>query len=332
MSLPFFQRLALPTTGALLLFLAACATKPTPGGAVVTPATVTITRPNLYPEGLAYDAATNHFLVSSFTAGTLGQVQPDGTYTTFADDPQLISSLGLYLDAPRNRVLTAVTDIGVSSRSTPATQGKLAALASFDRTTGHRLAYTDLGGLRPAGAHFANDIAVDTQGNVYVTDSYAPIIYKVDVNGTASVFLENNRFTQAAGKFGLNGIVYHPDGYLLAVKSDEGTLYKVPLANPQAFTQVTTSALLVSADGLSLTDKNTLVVAANAPTNTISRLQTTDNWATATATGTFATGNKFATTLARWDADLYVLYAHLDAMVSGQTPPAQQFSLQKVTF
>lgn len=34
--------------------------------------------------------------------------------------------------------------------------------------------YVGLGGLRPGANHFANDLAVDKDGNAYVTGSFAP--------------------------------------------------------------------------------------------------------------------------------------------------------------
>lgn len=330
--LPFSRPKSLLTALVFLATLNACSDKNNEAATPAAPATVTIARPNLYPEGLAYDALNNRFLVSSFTGGTLGQVKDDGTYTAFADDSQLISSTGVFVDAPRNRVLVTVTDIGLSSRSAPATQGKLAALVSFDRSTGRRLAYTDLGSLRPgAPGHFANDVAVDAQGNAYVTDSFGSAIYKVDPQGTASVFLESSRFNQAAGSFGLNGIAVHPDGYLLVGKYDDGTLYKVPLANPSSFTKITTSQAFASADGFSLLDNNTLAVAANGTTNAVFRLRTTDNWATATLAGTFATGDNFPSDLTRRDGDLYVLYTHLGLLLGGK-PAAPAYSIQRVSF
>ncbi len=152
------------------------------------PQTVTLNQPGLYPEGMQFDSLGQRYFVSSLMHGTIGQVTDDGTYTSFADDPQLISTDGLQLDLPRNRLLTTVGDLGVSRRTSPATTGQLAALASFDARTGARTNYVNLGALRPGQDHFANDIAVDLLGNAYVTDSYSPIIYKVTAQGQASVF------------------------------------------------------------------------------------------------------------------------------------------------
>lgn len=326
----FVRQLALPAL-TLLATLAACSDKnaATPAG----PDMITINRPALYPESMAYDAANHHFLVGSLTAGAVGQVQDDGTYAVFADDAQLVSTTGIFVDAPRNRILACIGDLGGNgARTTAATQYKLAALASYDRSTGRRLTYTDLGALRPSLGHFANDVAVDAQGNAYVTDSFAPIIYKIDAQGTASVFLQDNRFNAPAGNFGLNGIVFHPDGYLLVAKYDEGIIYKVPLANPTAFTRVTTTAV-PSADGLLLADNNTLLVASNGigtKTNTVFQVRTTDGWATAATTTSVATGDVFPTALVRRDADVYLLQSHVGALLAGQNPPVTQFGIQKI--
>jgi len=300
------------------------------------PAQVNFTQAGLYPEGTQYDDDNDRFLVSSQTAGRIGQVKDDGTYSQFADDAQLVSTIGLKLDQAggRNRLLAAVSDPGYNtSRTSTTTQRKLAAVAIFNATSGAKTGYVDLGALRPnASAHFANDIAVDDVGNAYVTDSFAPIIYKIDAQGGATVFLENSALAAAAGSFGLNGIVYHPGGYLLVAKSDEGALIKVPLANPSGFTKVTTSGLtLTGDDGLQLTDNNTLLVVCNAQ-GQVYRLRSTDNFGSVSQTGSFATGAVYPTTLARRDGQSYVLYSYLNALQRMQSPVVSQFSLVRVAF
>lgn len=332
LSLPPFARLGL--TSALLLTAAACGKKDSLSD---LPNQINFTQANLYPEGTQYDDANGRFLVSSQTAGSIGRVDDDGTYTQFADDAQLISTIGLKLDQAggRNRLLAAVSDPGYNlARTTAATKGKLAAVGIFDATSGAKTGYVNLSSLRPsAAAHFANDIAVDDVGNIYVTDSFAPIIYIVNVqSGIAAVFLENAALAAPSGTFGLNGIVYS-NGYLIVSKSDEGKLIKVPLTNPAGFTTIAATGLnLTGADGLRLTDDNTLLVACNAQ-GQVYRLSSTDNFASVSQTGSFATGAAYPTALARRAGALsYVLYSHLDALQKMQTPPVAQFSLTKVAF
>lgn len=296
-----------------------------------TPNTIVFTQPGLYPEGVQYGKNKRYF-VSSLTRGAIGQVQDNGNYRVFADDARLVSTIGLHLDESRNRLLAAVSDPGANTaRSTAATAGQLAALAIFDANNGKLTNYINLGALRPGQSHFANDIALDAQGNAYVTDSFSPIIYKVDLQGNASVFLESSQLAAPAGEFGLNGIVYHPDGFLLVAQSTQGVVYKVPLANPSAFSAVASAQSLAGADGMLLQDNRTLLVVANSQ-STVFRLNTTDNFATATVGGTFATGNVFPTTLTRRGSEVYVLYAYLSSLFGGQNPPVADFSINKVQF
>ncbi|MCB2409816.1 SMP-30/gluconolactonase/LRE family protein [Hymenobacter lucidus] len=276
------------------------------------PAKITVPQQALHPEGIQYDESRKHFLVSSRTQGKIGTVKDDSTYTVFADDPRLISTIGLNLDATRQRLLVAVSDNGANTtRSTSATLRQLAAVAIYNSTNGSLIRYVDLGGLRSGQNHFANDIAVDAQGNAYITDSLSPIIYKVDAQGNASIFLENAQLSGGTG-FGLNGIVFHPDGYLLVAKANDGTLFKVPVSNPASFTKVTVPATqsLTGADGLLLFDAQTLLLVSGSQARVL-RLTSTDAWVTAGVNGTFITGAVSPTTITRRSpSDAYVLYPY----------------------
>ncbi|MBC6988080.1 hypothetical protein [Hymenobacter sp. BT491] len=312
-----------PLAFGLLFWLSGCSedgTIPNP----FSPTKITVAQAGISPEGVQYDELNRQFLVSSRTKGQIGAVEDDGTYTLFADDSRLVSTIGLNLDVARHRLLAAVSDIGVNpTRTSPATVRKLAAVAIFNSDNGNLVNYVDLGALRPSLAHFANDIAVDADGNAYITDSLSPIIYKVDKQGKASVFLENAQLSGGAG-FGLNGIVYHPGGYLLTAKSSDGTLYKVPLNNPESFTTVATSQSLVGADGLLLQNAQTLLVVSGSQ-STVFRLNSSDSWASTQVTGTFATGATSPTTITRrLLTDAYVLYPY--------QATAPQFEIAKVRF
>ncbi|WP_055562855.1 SMP-30/gluconolactonase/LRE family protein, partial [Hymenobacter sp. AT01-02] len=246
--------------GAVSLGLASCSKEAKDDLAPSPPTLVTFTAPGLFPEGVQYDAANQAFLVSSLTTGNVGRVKDDNTYTVLAAGSAtgITSAVGLQLDEARSRVLVA---------SSNATTGNVAKLVSLNRDKGTVNFTADLGALRPsASGHFANDIAVDEQGNAYVTDSFAPVIYKVTAQGVASVFLDDVRLAANPGAFGLNGLIFHADaagGYLLVAKTDEGILFKVPLSNPKSFTPVAAAGIdLHGADGLLLQDDNTLQVVA----------------------------------------------------------------------
>lgn len=294
--------------------------------------TVVINNAGLYPEGVDYDRAGQRFLVSSLKRGTIGQVSEAGTYSVFTDDDQLISTLGVRLDAQRNRVLVAIADGGNGLRTNANTLNKLAALSSYNLSTGKRNDYIDLGKLRPAYNHFANDIALDPQGNAYITDSFAPVLYKVTPQGEASIFLETEKFGAPIGAFGLNGVTYHPDGYLIVGKYDEGLLFKVPLANPKAFAVISINQKLVGADGLLLDKEGNLVVTSNAQPNQVWRLNSRDNWRTAQLINTVSLGDVFPTSLTQRGDRVYFLAAFLSALFTGQQPEVAQFVIQKLPF
>jgi sugar lactone lactonase YvrE len=314
-----------PLAFGLLFLLAGCSKDGTiPNPFPSNPTKITVAQQGISPEGVQYDDLNRQFLVSSRTKGQIGAVEDDGTYTVFADDSRLVSTIGLNLDVARRRLLAAVSDIGVNTaRTSPATVRKLAAVAIFNADNGNLLRYIDLGALRPSLAHFANDIAVDADGNAYITDSLSPIIYKIDPQGNASVFLEDPQLSGGTG-FGLNGIVYHPAGYLLVAKSNDGTLFKVPLKSPANFTKVSSSQSLVGADGLLLQNTQTLLVVSGSQ-STVFRLSSTDAWETVNVTGTFATGATSPTTITRRLLnDAYVLYPY--------QATAPQFEIAKVRF
>ncbi|RZL02499.1 MAG: hypothetical protein EOO62_22120, partial [Hymenobacter sp.] len=90
--------------------------------AAATPNKITVPQRALSPEGIQYDEANQRFIVSSRTQGRIGTVRDDSTYTQLADDARLVSTIGLNLDASRQRLLAAVSDAGVNtSRSTATT-------------------------------------------------------------------------------------------------------------------------------------------------------------------------------------------------------------------
>lgn len=279
-----------------------------------------------YPEGVAWSAKQSTFFVSSVRHGTVGKVDMAGRYTPFITDAQLVSTLGLALDAQRNTLWVAIGDLGGSTRSGPATQGKLAAVAAYDASTGQRRAYHALGQLHE-GAHVANDLTLDPQGNVYVTDSFSPVIYRIDTQGKASVFARSDRFTGEG--FNLNGIVYHPDGFLLVNKHNSGELFRVSLKNPQQIDAVALPQALKGADGMVLRGPGRLSVVQNSGADRTLDLVSTDGWKSATIAREQKSVLSFPTTAAAVGKDLYVLNARLDSLMTPDAPKVSEFVLQK---
>lgn len=305
----------------LCLSLAACA--PSKPGA--PPATLSFDSAALYPEGVEWDAANQRFLVTSIRKGEIGSVKDDGTYWVFARDPRLISSVGIKIDAARDRVLVCNADPGAAEKSSPETTGKLAALAVFRLSTGELIKYIDLAqGIE--GGHFCNDLTIAPDGTAYVTDSFSPLIYKVDADYQVSILVSDPAFSGES--FNLNGIVVKDD-YLLVVKMNSGQLFKIPLAEPKAFKQVRLENPIYGADGLSWDARGDLIVIANnnahvnakppIATDKVIKLKSADNWASAKIVGQAATGDVFATTGTVRDGQFYVIHAMLHVLFNPET-------------
>ena len=319
------RRLALAALLPAALLGGAC--KKTDSSTATNPNKVTVSGANLYPENLQYDPAGQRFLIGSATVGDIGQVTDNGTYSVFASATNaagtryIASTTGVYLDAARNRVLATAANLRA---------GGVARLLTFNRDNGQLLSDVDLVPARPAGNHFASDVALDAQGNAYVTDSYAPVLFKVTPQGAVSVLLDDPAFAAPAGSFGLNGIVYHPDGYLLVSKTSDGTLFKIPLSNPAGFTRVSGPGVnLTGSDNLLLQDNNTLQTACNTQ-NKVFRVASSDNWTTMTLTGTFDAAGQFPSAVTRRGTDSYALFSHLDK--TAQVPPVASYDIVKVTY
>lgn len=216
------------------------------------------TAPSLIPEGIAWDPVRHTFLVSSLRHGTVSAVRPDGTVRTVVSDPSMVCTLGVHVDVRRRRLLVAFADLGVGEHSTPETTFQAAGLGIFDLVTGRPQHIVPLTGI--PGGHAANDFALDAHGNAYVTDPAADGIYRVDVNGNAEVFVRDPRLANPS--VGLNGIVWHPAGFLLAVGYTTGELWRIGL--DRSVTPVGLDEPLVGGDGLVLLPSGALVAVTNA--------------------------------------------------------------------
>jgi hypothetical protein len=282
----------------------------------------------LYPEGIAYSKKQDVFFVSSLHYGKIGKVTRKGVYTEFITDKDLVSTIGIHANEKANLLYVCVSDPGVSVNTSAATQMKLAKLFAFDLTTGKRKFVADLGALNKDAGNFANDVDFDSQGNTYVTNSASPIIYKVTKNGIASVFATNENWKKEG--FNLNGIVVHPNGYLIVVQSNTGELYKVSTKNPKEITKINTDIIL-GGDGIFLNGKKDLMVISNA-TKQVFKLNSTNDFASAKVLKTAPTEMTFPTTGIVINKKQYVLNAKLDEIFNPKATKTSNFLIQEIKF
>jgi hypothetical protein len=247
-------------------------------------------------------------LAGSLTEGTVFEVAPDGALVPFIEDTELRSSVGIEVDEPRNRVLVANSDAGVFQGTVPGQ----AMLGIYDSRNAARLAMVDLAATvqdeSDDARHFANDVTVDDAGTAYVTDSMNGAIYRVDTAYNASVL---HRFP-AQDQFLINGLVHHSSGVLLVVDMIGGRLYRVPVADPLATTEVALPEPIRGADGAVWQDQDQqrLAIVSNSE-NRVAVFTSTDNWASARLAGT-ASFEGQGTTAASVAGELYVVQPHFE--------------------
>ncbi|MER9564532.1 hypothetical protein [Mesorhizobium sp. M0571] len=288
---------------------------------------ISFTSDESYPESISWSAKQDTFMVGSVRHGLVAKVDEAGKYTGFVNDAKLVSTAGLLVDDKRNTLWVTNSDPGVGDRTNATTQGKLAGVATYDATTGQPRAYYDLGNLSE-GTHFANDIALDADGNAYVTDSFAPIIYRIDTAGKATTFAQDPRFKDGDG-FSLNGIAWHKDGYLLVGKYNTGELFRVSIADPGKVELVKLPEPLTGADGIQLIDDQHLVIVQNLGVGRTVELVSTDGWASATVVRQEASIMSMPTAAAIVGDDIYVLNSRLDTLFDPAADKVGDYLLQK---
>ena len=308
--------------------------------------TITINNKGLYPEGVSYNSQDKHFYVSSVARGEVWKVDKQGDSELFAKNRKFVSTIGLKVDEKQNRLLVCISDPGVGENTSIASKGRLAGLAVYDLTTKKEIAYYDLAHSlafsNDKKGHLANDVTIDDKGNFYVTDSFSPIIYKIDSNGNISILVSSPKWEVASGKFGLNGISYHPDNFLIVAHYSTGKLYKIDLSKPNDFKEI---AILQASekwkakglDGLLLLNNKTLIAVNNDLSgrengNFIMRLSSSDNWKTAKLSGVMPTNATFPTTLTKRDDEVFVLHAKLGPLFMGNKIPEKKFEIEPLTF
>lgn len=288
----------------------------------------------LYPEGIDYDYNNNRFIVGSLYKAEIYTLSLEGNLTPFIKESKSAAVAGVFTDEIRNRLIVVGGDIGLSKKSAPkgASAGSMAYAEIYNLATGELIKSVDLKFLTPKSGAVANDIAVDENGNIYITDSFSPIIYKVDHNYNATIFATNDLFKPAPNAFGLNGIVFHPDGYLLVAKTDNAKLFKVSISNPREISEVT-GISFKAPDGLEWTKDSKLIVVGDAvagdgKTYTFS---SNDEWKTASKTSEMNIGkDEFPTTATLApNGAVYVVSAKLGKLMIGDTSQSS-FTIQMI--
>jgi sugar lactone lactonase YvrE len=172
-----------------------------------------------WPEGMDYDAQTNRFYVASVRHGYIAAVAADGTIRriTLSSDKPIAPTLAVRVDTTRDVLWVTTSNVA----AVPEIDGR-AALLRVRIRDGFVERRWDVA---PASAgHTLGDLAVGPRGDVFVTDSNDPVLYRLRPNADSLESIRSPLFHS------LQGLAPSPNGRWLFLADYSHGLLRVDLA------------------------------------------------------------------------------------------------------
>lgn len=195
-------------------------------------------------EGVTHDAKTGAFFVSSVHRRKIMRMLPKGKPTEFAS-AGLFAVLGMAVDEKRRALWACTSAVPEMKGFTDADKGH-AKVVEYDLDSGKLRRAISLD--EPGVNHMCNDLAVDSEGNVFVSDPGASILYSLPTGAkTMDVFIPPGQFAAP------QGIVIAPDGKSMFVADYSRGLFHVDRTSREVtWLMPPNDATLVGIDGLTL--------------------------------------------------------------------------------
>jgi len=164
---------------------------------------------DLIPEGLAYDAVEDCFYIGSLYKSKILKITREGYITEFVKERQdnIVSIVGMKIDAT-GRFLWASSSYGYKKDNIPFEELGTCEMVKFDLETGR---LENRYSLPKEENHFFNDVALNDDGDVFITDSHVPAVYIV------------NHVKNGVEKFADLDPGSYPNG--IAISDDDHTLF-----------------------------------------------------------------------------------------------------------
>ncbi|MBJ6759598.1 hypothetical protein JGU66_02410 [Myxococcaceae bacterium JPH2] len=272
--------------------------------------------PDFFPEGIAH-ANDGTFFVGSYADGRVMRQRPGASWMEPFLAPTGRAVAGMKVHDATHTLWLCDLDL---SQATPDQ------LRAYDSRTGAARGAWAF----PAGG-LCNDLTLDSQGTVYVTDSFLGVVRRLKPNGkTLETWASDPaRFMAPPGVPGLNGIAW-ADGAVYVVKYDSGDLFRVdvrPDGNAGAITAITPNAPIGYPDGIVFQSPGVLLVVDN-DNGRFLKLNLSGDSAAVTV---LATGFDNPTTVALHDGDAFVVQSQFDHFFGVDvTPPDMPFAVKRV--
>lgn len=235
---------------------------------------------NRFPESVTSDA-NGTLYVSSIADGGVLKVASEGAMVSPFLKPGehgTRSTFGLLAD-PKRRVLWVASNDATALGAKGPTGTEGAWVKAFDIASGALKASVRL----PGAKALANDVALDGDGSLYVTNTFAPQILRLKPGATEfEVLVEDPALSK-----GLDGIAFGSDGNLYVNTFMGGELFRIEMRQGGAgqVTQLETPRPLKFPDGLRAFKDGFLMVEGS---GALSRVEVSGNGARIEPLGQFA--------------------------------------------
>ncbi|MCY1075949.1 Vgb family protein [Archangium lansingense] len=271
---------------------------------------------DFFPEGIAH-SADGTFYVGSYSTGTVLRQRPGN----FHFEPFL----------PANGRAIAGMKVEDSTRTLwlcelDLTQATPGGLKAYDLHTGR------LRGFWPFPVEGGcNDLTLDSQGNVYATDTFLGVVRRLKKGASQleTWASDPERFMAPPGYPGLNGIAWD-NGSVYVVKYDSGDLFRIginPNGSAGTITRITTDSPLGFPDGILMLSPGVLLVVDNDN----GQFKRVDLSGDSGHVSVLATGFDNPTTVALHDGDAFIVESQFDHFFGiDQTPPDVPFTVKRV--
>ena len=165
----------------------------------------TIPEKGLITEGLAYDSVEKAFYVGSVYKRKIVKIDSSGATRDFATNQnELWSAMGMKVDAKRRLLWVATAAHPQMSNYKEEDKGK-SAILKYDLTAGKLVKRYEISG-KPK-PHFFGDLTIDSNGDVFATDSNEPEIYVIrHGKDELELFMQSDEFVNC------QGIAFSDDG------------------------------------------------------------------------------------------------------------------------
>ena len=288
-----------------------------------------------YPNGITR-ASNGTLYVGSIVSGKILQITPDGKTTTFfPGSKDVFSATSLRLDEQRGILWGTSPDfLGVKNADGEIVRRphRVFAIAISTSEVLRSEVMPNQG--------FGNDIALDSDGGVYIIDSFQPRIYYLAPNAEKfQIWAEDELFRPQSEQIGLAGIARNSNGITVVGMYSAGKLFKIT-NQPEGSVKIEAIPVerqLENPDGMQFTDDGSLLIAEGAMANgdgRLVRLNVLSSGSQPQSIETLASGLKSPVNLTISDGGVWVTESQIRhrLLPKQQAEIPERFFIHQLTF